>query len=76
MADVDGSPQSAEPRYGIGFGNIGTGYAKAKVEQEFGDAAHTDASDAYKMDPGNTSKHVRSPLLLYQPLFRGRYAAC
>ena len=51
------APREREPRHRIGFGNIGTGYAKAEVEQEFGNAAHADAADAYKMDPGNASKH-------------------
>ena len=42
-----------------GFAQIGAGYLELQIVQNFGDAAHAGATDAYKMNALNTITHRR-----------------
>jgi hypothetical protein len=46
----------------VRVGDVRAGHRKAQIDEEFGDAAHADASDADEVDVAYASKHLKSPL--------------
>jgi hypothetical protein len=57
VAFEDDSAQRSEPLRNRGTLEIGTRDLIAQVQQDFGNATHADAADAYEMDTLNFGKH-------------------
>jgi hypothetical protein len=57
VADCDVSTETGQPLGERGQLCVGAGYDIAQVQKKFGDAAHPDPADAYKVDPLNLPEH-------------------
>src|SRR3990172_193969 len=57
VADEDLAAQLLQPLRGVRFLHVRTGDLVAQIQEHLGDAAHTDAADADKMDVFNLFEH-------------------
>ena len=58
VAYEDGCSQLGEPLGGGGVTKVGAADAVPQGKQHFGDPAHADAADAYKMNALNLCEHI------------------